>query len=136
MWHALYQWISTAPSGSLNSDAVIEIMIALLGVMITVLTLISGIITIGFGVLAFIGFETLKKAAEQKAEEKAAEIATKIAAGQQNNTLATAQAGLLSEGQVVEAQQNRGPTPEEAAKDAAATPVTTDDQLSEQEETK
>lgn len=64
---------------SLGQDAVIEIMIALLGAMIAVLTLVAGLVTILIAVAAFFGYSSLKDNVVQAAVQRADEVAIKVA---------------------------------------------------------
>jgi hypothetical protein len=68
VWHALHDMVSTAPSGSLNSDAVIEIMLGILGCMIAVLAMIGA-------ALGFFGFQSIKDEAKKIAKVIAKEAA-------------------------------------------------------------
>lgn len=136
MWQVLHDWVSTAPSGSLSSDAVIEIMIALLGVMIAVLTLIAGLVSAIAAGLAIFGYTEIKKAAAEAAETSAREAATKIANEWRTQVFEMAQAGSLSEVQVDGAASSETPTAEEEAADREAEPVTADKALSDKEESK
>lgn len=99
--------ISKLHPSPIGHDAVIEIMIALLGIMIAVLTLISGLLAVGVTVVGIFGYQTIRDEAAKKAELMAKKIASKVA-----RTTATrianaikqqvadeAQASGLSEGQ-------------------------------------
>lgn len=101
VWHALHDLVATAPSGSLNSDAVIEIMLAILGCMIGVLTLIAGFV-------ALFGYGEIKRAAIRAAGMRATLVATKIAKEQYPMIFAAAQASSLAESQAEDADKKKG----------------------------
>ena len=69
MWNTITDFLLKAHAYGLGHDAVIEIMIALLGIMVAVLSLFAVLVSILLGVLGFIGYGTIKGAAKKKAEE-------------------------------------------------------------------
>ena len=76
---AFFDFVLKLHAVGLSHEAVIEIMIALLGVMIAVLTLISALVSIVFGFLAFWGFQTMRQDAKRMAARTAARTAKEIA---------------------------------------------------------
>lgn len=98
-------------------------MIALLGLMVAVLTLISGLFAAAVAVIGFFGFTTIRdeairraeKAAEQTANSTAEQIATRITAETLNQMWAQLQASGMSEGQAepdTHISSPTSPTPE------------------------
>jgi hypothetical protein len=87
----------------LSHEAVIEIMVALLGVMIAVLTLISGLLTAVIAVVGFFGYTTIRDEASRRATQVADETATRVALqateGVKNEMWAQIQASGMSESQ-------------------------------------
>ena len=93
-----HAWLQIKASG-LQQDAVIEIMLAILGAMLGILALISAIIAGFVGVIGFLGFQTVKDEAKRRAEEVAKDVAAKIARATFPEIWAQSQAAGLSEGQ-------------------------------------
>jgi len=79
VWHAITDFLLKAHASGLAHDAVIEIMIALLGLMLAVLTLVLGIFAAIVAILGFFGFETIRKELIKKASDVAGTVAKKLA---------------------------------------------------------
>jgi cytochrome bd-type quinol oxidase subunit 1 len=79
VWHSLGEFLLQLHAQGLGHEAVIEIMIALLGVMIAVLTLISGLLAVGVTVIGIFGYQTIRDEAARRAEIMAKKIAAKVA---------------------------------------------------------
>jgi len=62
-------------TAGLGHDAVIEIMIALLGVMIAVMALLAALVTLLFAALGFYGYKAIEERSITAAEKKATEVA-------------------------------------------------------------
>jgi hypothetical protein len=75
VWHALHDFVSAAPSGGLSSDAVIEIMLAILGCMIGVLAILAGLVALFFAGLGFFGFQIRREEVVKKVKEEARAVA-------------------------------------------------------------
>lgn len=75
VWNALHGLISTAPTGGLNSDAVIEVMLAILGCMIGVLAIVAGLVALVFAGLGVFGFQVIKDEVVKAVKGQAKEIA-------------------------------------------------------------
>ena len=92
IWRILLSWVQIRPSG-LQQDAVIEIMIALLGVMIAVLAIILAIVGV-------YGYQSIKEEAAKRAAEAAdlaaAKRAEEVANERMAEFIAVRQAGDLS----------------------------------------
>jgi hypothetical protein len=91
-----------AHASGLGHDAVIEIMVALLGIMIALLTLVAALVSFLVAVLGFVGFKTIKDEVREIAEKVAREIATKIASEEMEQTRSNTQATDLSDSQLEE----------------------------------
>lgn len=75
MWrHAIDFWEQAHASG-LGQDAVIEIMIALLGVMMAVMAILAAFVTLIFAALGVFGYKSIEERSVKAAEEKAAKVA-------------------------------------------------------------
>lgn len=107
MWHSFGEFLLKLHAQQLSHEAVIEIMVALLGAMIAVLTLISGLLAVGIAVVGVLGYQTIRDEAARRAEVRAEEIArrvarttaTRIAKAIKQQVAEEAQASGLSEGQ-------------------------------------
>ncbi len=107
MWHSFGEILLKLHAQQLSHEAVIEIMVALLGAMIAVLTLISGLLAVGIAVVGVLGYQTIRDEAARRAEVMAEEIArrvakttaTRIAKAIKQQVAEEAQASGLSEGQ-------------------------------------
>jgi hypothetical protein len=75
VWHWVTDFLSKAPSGSLSSDAVIEIMLAILGCMIGILAIIAGLVALIFAGLGVFGFQLIKDEVVRSLEKIAKETA-------------------------------------------------------------
>jgi hypothetical protein len=60
VWHAITDFLLKAHASGLGHDAVIEILIGLLGVMVAVLGLILGAVGLFFAGLSIYGYQTIK----------------------------------------------------------------------------
>lgn len=80
MWHAITGFILNLRASGLSHEAVIEIMIALLGVMVAVLGILSVLVSLVFAGLGIFGFQVIRdeatKAARLIAEQIAKDITT------------------------------------------------------------
>jgi len=123
VWHRVGEFWLKAQSAGLGHDAVIEIMIALLGVMIAVLTLLSALITIFFAVLGFWGYQTIRDDAKKMAAAAAREVAESVAAKVMADISEKAQASGMSEGQ---AEDMRATTPRHQPSGSRKRKATTD----------
>lgn len=99
MWQAASEFLLKAHASKLSHEAVIEIMIALLGVMIMVLTLISGLFAAAVTIAGVFGFNLIRTEAGNQAAEVARETATKIADEVVQRIWADNQAADMSESQ-------------------------------------
>jgi hypothetical protein len=92
-----------AQASGLGQDAVIEIMIALLGIMIAVLTLIAGLFAAIVALLGVYGFQTIRDEATKNvgviAKKTATKVASEIAAKTMDEIRERAQATGLTESQ-------------------------------------
>lgn len=99
-------WLK-AHASNLGQDAVIEIMIALLGVMVMVLTLVAGLLSVFVAIVGIFGFGTIREEARKAAENIAGSTATKVAQDRATKMMIEiserAQASGLSESQAEEA---------------------------------
>jgi len=102
MWRAITDFLLKAHASDLGHDAVIEIMIALLGVMVAVLTLIAGLLSVGIAVLAFFGYQALKDELKKKASADARKTAKAIALEVMEQIRERAQAAGMSDSQAEE----------------------------------
>ena len=75
MWQAFHDLVSTAPSGGLSSDAVIEIMLAILGCMIGVLAILAGLVALVFAGLGFFGYQAIKEEVVKTVKDEARAVA-------------------------------------------------------------
>lgn len=95
-------WLQVRASG-LQQDAVIEIMLAILGAMLGVLALLSAAFAAIVGVVGVFGYQTIRDEAKRRAEEVATKVATDTATRIAEETLAKMwaqiQAAGMSEGQ-------------------------------------
>lgn len=103
MLHSAFDLWSKAQASGLGQDAVIEIMIALLGCMIAVLTLIAGLFAAIVALLGVYGFQTIRDEATKNAGiiagKTATEVAGEIAAKIMDEIRERAQATGLTESQ-------------------------------------
>lgn len=77
--HRIYHvWLSARTAG-LGHDAVIEIMVALLGVMVAVLALVGFVLSVGLTAIGLFGYQRIKKVAVRSAKKVARKIANKVA---------------------------------------------------------
>ncbi len=76
MWHAISDFLLKAHASGLGHDAVIEIMVTLLGVMIAVLGVMLGLVGLVFAGLAIYGYQTIKRESKQIAKDIAQRVAT------------------------------------------------------------
>jgi uncharacterized protein HemX len=114
VWHSFGEYLLKLHAQQLSHEAVIEIMVALLGGMIAVLTLISGLLAVGIAVVGVLGYQTIRDEAARRAELMAKKIAqrvakataTRIAKAIKQQVAEEAQASGLSEGQA-ESLENR-----------------------------
>ncbi len=79
MWHAITDFLLKAHASGLSHEAVIEIMIALLAVMIAVLTLISGLFAVAVTVVGIFGYQTIRDEAAKRADISARKTAARTA---------------------------------------------------------
>lgn len=100
VWHAITDFLLKAKASGLGHDAVIEILIALLGVMIAVLSLIGLLISFILAVLGVFGYQNIKSAASKMAKVTADKVASDMAAKTMREVFDAAQASWLSESQV------------------------------------
>ena len=92
-------------ASNLGQDAAIEIMIAILGIMIAILAIIAGIITLGIAFLGILGYNEIKrkaneiarKIAEKTAREVAKQVAEHIAKERREQAIEADQASALIE---------------------------------------
>jgi type IV secretory pathway VirB6-like protein len=75
VWHAIENFLLQAHTAGLGHDAVIEIMIALLGVMMAVMAILAALVTLLFAGLGFYGYKAIEERSVAAAEKKAAEVA-------------------------------------------------------------
>ncbi len=97
MWKAITEFALQLHLQGLGHEAVIEIMIALLGLMLGVLTLIAGLFAAVIGVIAFFGYTTIRDEAVKRAGQTALETATKVAGESMKRMLLQVQASDMSE---------------------------------------
>jgi len=128
VWQAITDFLLKAHAQNLSHEAVIEIMIALLGIMIAVLTLIVALISFVFAMLAIFGFETIRAEVRKIAETIARKTASRIAKDEMKKVWRIAQAGGLSESQ---SQDSRDDATEIATDKRAPVKATSDSALSE-----
>lgn len=76
MWARIANFLLKAHASGLGHDVIIEILIALLGLMIAVLTLIAGLVSVIVAIIGVFGFQTIRDEAKKKASEIATNIAT------------------------------------------------------------
>lgn len=80
MWKTTTDFLLKAHASGLGHDAVIEIMVALLGVMVAVLGILSVLVSLIFTALGIFGFQLIRdestKAARLAAEQTAKDITT------------------------------------------------------------
>ena len=77
MWNAIADFLLKLRASGVSHEAVIEIMIALLGVMVAVLAILSALVTLLFAALGFFGYKAIEEKSVQAAEIKVAAIAEK-----------------------------------------------------------
>jgi hypothetical protein len=106
VWHAITDFLLKAHASGLGHDAVIEIMIALLGVMMAVMAILSALVTLLFAALGFFGYKSIEERSINAAEKKAEEIALKTFA----ESRATEQGAALGFNQPA-ASKKKGPKP-------------------------
>ena len=75
MWHAIADFLLKLHASGLGHDAVIEIMITLLGVMMAVMAIQAVLVTLVFGALGFFGYKAIEERSVNAAEKKAAQVA-------------------------------------------------------------
>jgi hypothetical protein len=101
--HSFGEFLLKLHAEQLSHEAVIEIMIALLGAMIAILTLMSALLAVGIAVVGVLGYQTIRDEAARKAESIAKRVAkttaTRIANTIRQQVAEEAQASGLSEGQ-------------------------------------
>jgi ABC-type bacteriocin/lantibiotic exporter with double-glycine peptidase domain len=102
MWQAISDFLLKAHASGLGHDAVIEIMIALLGIMVAVLTLIAGLLSVGIAVLGIFGYNALKDELKKKASADARKTAKTIALEVMEQIRERAQASGMSDSQAEE----------------------------------
>lgn len=102
MLHEIIDFLLKAHASGLGHDAVIELMVALLGIMIALITLAVALLSFLVAMLGFIGFQTIKREAKKKAKEVAREVATKIASEEMERFKSNTQAADLSDSQLEE----------------------------------
>ena len=82
MWHAIRAVLLESDAPGLSHEAVIEIMVALLGVMVAVLGILGFLVSLIFGGLGLFGFQIIRdestKAATTAAEKTARDVATQL----------------------------------------------------------
>jgi hypothetical protein len=100
VWHAITDFLLKAKASGLGHDAVIEIMIALLGVMMAALSLLGVLISFVLAVLGVFGYQTIKGEAKRMAKGIAEKVATEIASKVMTEVSERGQASGLSESQV------------------------------------
>jgi hypothetical protein len=77
--HPMYDLLLHLRSANLGHEAVIEILLGLLGLMIAVLTLISGLLAIGIAVVGWFGYTAIRDEAGKRAEQAASQTAKDVA---------------------------------------------------------
>jgi ABC-type bacteriocin/lantibiotic exporter with double-glycine peptidase domain len=77
--HQIYKALLAIHSAGLGHDAVIEILIALLGVMVAVLALIGFIISVVVTVAGWYGYTTIRREAVKAAKKTAHKVAMNVA---------------------------------------------------------
>lgn len=108
MWGKFADFLLKAHASGLGHDAVIEIMIALLGVMVAALALIAVLISLIFVAIGIFGYTSIKNEATKSATDVANKIATEIASRVMDESRERAQASELSESQAEELQKHPG----------------------------
>lgn len=108
--HQIVKLLQDFRSAGLGHDAVIEIMLEVLGLMIAILTLISGLLAIGIGVVGLFGYNSIKEEAIRQAGQMASatseSVARVIAEGATLRYLAEREASAMSQ---VQAEDLNGP---------------------------
>ena len=79
MWHAITDFLLKAHAAGLSHEAVIEIMLAIMGVMIAVLTLIAGLFAAMVAIFGVYGFQTIRDETKKRADTVAKRVATRVA---------------------------------------------------------
>lgn len=99
MWNVVSDFLLKAHASGLGHDAVIEIMIALLGIMIAVLTLIAALVATAIGFIGFFGFQIIRDEAIERAAENALDVAAKTAESRMDLFIREQQAAGLASSQ-------------------------------------
>jgi ABC-type bacteriocin/lantibiotic exporter with double-glycine peptidase domain len=99
MWQAITDFLLKAHAEHLSHEAVIEIMVALLGIMVAILALVAFLVSLIFVALAIFGFETISNEVRKIAETIARKTASKIAKDEMKRVFEMVQASGLSESQ-------------------------------------
>ena len=99
VWKAITEFVLQLHSQGLGHEAVIEIMIALLGLMLGVLTLIAGLFATVIAIIGWFGFTAIREEAVKRAEQTALGTATRIAGESLNQMWSQSQASGMSESQ-------------------------------------
>lgn len=107
MWKAIFDFLLKVKAQGLSHEAVIEIMIAILGIMVAILTLVSALFAAIVTVAGVFGYQAIRDEAKRRSEtvarrtasRVARETATKIARGIRDQVWAEVQASGMSEGQ-------------------------------------
>ena len=73
------EFLLKAHAAGLGHDAVIEIMIALLGIMVALLTLVAALITVFVAIIGIFGYASIKQEMRNAAEKEAEKVAAGIA---------------------------------------------------------
>jgi hypothetical protein len=79
VWHAITEFLLKVRSSGLSHEAVIEIMIGLLGIMVAVLTLIAGLFAAAVSIVGVFGYTTIRDEAVKRAVDTAKKTATTVA---------------------------------------------------------
>jgi len=79
VWHAISGFLLKAHASGLSHEAVIEIMVALLGVMIAALGVLSVLVSLLFAALGIFGFQVIREEVKKSAVKTATDIAQDIA---------------------------------------------------------
>lgn len=106
MWGKFADFLLKAHASGLGHDAVIEIMIALLGVMVAALSIIAVLISFALVAIGIFGFRSIKDEATKSATAIAKKTATEIASRVMEESNKRAQASGLSESQAEELSRN------------------------------
>ena len=99
VWRAITEFVLQLHSKGLGHEAVIEIMIALLGLMLAVLTFVAGLFAALIAIFGFFGFTAIREEAVKRAGQTALETATRVAGESLNQMWSQSQASGMSESQ-------------------------------------